>query len=324
MNLINKGDIIEIFSKIEQRGTHYILKKLNLNAKKRTESTFNDPNLLGSNWWIIPEIKRRENQKISGDRNITFDTYLVDRYLNKMQTYRMLSVGCGLGNREIRFAQSEKFSEILGIDLAGNLIDEANKKAQKLDLHNICFEQADFYSYSLQSNHYDIVLFHSSLHHFKNMDMTIARIKNSLKPGGLLVLNEYVGKNRLQFSKEQILEMNKILNTIPENFRTNYLTNQIKKKVYAPGLLRMIISDPSEAIESEKIIPTIHKNFKIIEEKRIGGDLLMMVLKNIAHHFATIDNEEAQMILTNLIQEEDKYLTKTKTPNFIFGVYKKQ
>jgi hypothetical protein len=85
----------------------------------------------------------------------------------------------------------------------------------------------------------------------------------------------------------------------------------------------MLISDPSEAVESESIIPVIHSWFEVLEEKRIGGDLLMMVLKDIAHHFITGDLE-AKEILKRLFEEEENYLMNVKNPDFIFGVYRKK
>lgn len=85
----------------------------------------------------------------------------------------------------------------------------------------------------------------------------------------------------------------------------------------------MLISDPSEAVESESIIPVIHSWFEVLEEKRIGGDLLMMVLKDIAHHFISED-AKAKPVLERLFEEEDKYLIHAATPNFIFGVYRKK
>jgi len=117
--------------------------------------------------------------------------------------------------------------------------------------------------------------------------------------------------------------MNRLLETIPVKYRKRYLTNWLKKKIYAPGLLRMIISDPSEAVESETIRPVIHKNFKIIEERKIGGDLLMMVLKDIAHHFTNNEDPEGKKILKKLFQEEDRYLKETENADFIFGIYQK-
>jgi len=236
---------------------------------------------------------------------------------------KLLSIACGIGNREIRMAESGHFAEGLGLDLSDESINEANRKIEEKKLHNIRFEQADFYSFKLKQNYYDVILFHSALHHFKDIEQIARRVIKALTDDGYLILNEYVGKNRLQFSKEQILEMNRLLNHIPHPYRKRYLTNRLKNKIYAPGLLRMIISDPSEAVESETIRSVIHETFKIIEERKIGGDLLMMVLKDIAHHFTNNDDQESKRVLKKLFQEEDTYLKETETADFIFGVYQK-
>ena len=323
MNLFNKGDIWESITKLRQRGIGYFLSKATLNEKKRTKSTFGQTHKTGSNWWIIPEVKQRENIKISGDPGKTFDVYLAEKYFHKNNKIRLLSVACGTGNREIRMAESNLFEEIHGIDLSDEFIREANQKSKAKKLGNIHFEQADFYSFKIRKDYYDIVLFHSALHHFKNIQHIARRVNDTLKDEGYLILNEYVGKNRLQFTKAQLRTMNSLLPGIPPALRKRYLTSSTKKKIYAPGLLRMIISDPSEAVESETILPVIHENFEIIEEKKTGGDLLMMVLKDIAHNFTGENNHEAKRVLNELFEKEDDYLDKIDTADFIFGVYKR-
>lgn len=323
MNLINRGDFSDILTKISQRGIPYFLSKLNIQSKKRTLSTFNVPDLAGSNWWMIPEVKLRENRKISGNEQTTFDAYLAENYFREDRQYRLLSVGCGLGNREIRMAGNNPSVDIRGVDLAGNLIGKANKRVQEKGLTNIRFEQADFYTYPLEKDSFDAVLFHSGLHHFRNMEQIVVKVREALRPDGILILNEYAGKNRLQFSKPQLAEMNRLLRIIPPEYRTRFLTNRLKKKIYAPGLLRMIVSDPSEAVESEQIREAVHRHFNVLEEKHTGGDLLMMVLKDIAHHFTNPDDAKSKQILDKLFQEEDNYLEKIENPDFIFGIYRK-
>jgi len=134
MNLINKGDFLEAFTKAEQRGVNYFLSKVNSNPRKRTQSTFSLTGAEGSNWWIIPEVKQRENEKISGDSQKTFDIYLAENYFQNKSELKLLSVACGVGNREIRLAESGRFKEVLGIDLSGESIKEANKKANEKNL----------------------------------------------------------------------------------------------------------------------------------------------------------------------------------------------
>ena len=49
----------------------------------------------------------------------------------------------------------------------------------------------------------------------------------------------------------------------------------------------MRLKDPSEAVESDAIIPTIHNLFDVVEERKLGGTLVNLVLDDIAHHFGS-------------------------------------
>ena len=84
----------------------------------------------------------------------------------------------------------------------------------------------------------------------------------------------------------------------------------------------MILADPSECVESENILPAVHKNFITLEEKGIGGNLLMFLFKDIAHHFIS-EKPEIKHMVDQVFEKEDDYL-KTEKSDFVFGVYQKQ
>jgi len=54
MRYITQDDFIETFSKLKQRGLGFLLSKFSLNESKRTISAFNEWDIEGSNWWMIP------------------------------------------------------------------------------------------------------------------------------------------------------------------------------------------------------------------------------------------------------------------------------
>jgi hypothetical protein len=83
----------------------------------------------------------------------------------------------------------------------------------------------------------------------------------------------------------------------------------------------MIIADPSECIESENILPVIHRNFKTIIKKSYSGNVLMGALKNIVHNFVALDVEK-EHVLDDLFSFEDEYLMENPS-DFVLGVYEK-
>jgi hypothetical protein len=57
----------------------------------------------------------------------------------------------------------------------------------------------------------------------------------------------------------------------------------------------MWLSDPSEAVESSDIVPSIHSLFEVLEQKGFGGAILHLLFSGIAHHFVTPDVETRRL-----------------------------
>ena len=144
-----------------------------------------------------------------------------------------------------------------------------------------------------------------------------------LKENGLLIVFEYAGPNRLQWTNEQLDEANEVLRAIPERYRIRFQSKIVKNKIYRPGLWRVRLIDPSEAIDSENMAGALHQHFDILEEKKIGWDISHLVLKDIAHHFLDEEDVEAQKWLRFIFEKEDEYCERTGKSDAIFGVYKK-
>jgi hypothetical protein len=84
----------------------------------------------------------------------------------------------------------------------------------------------------------------------------------------------------------------------------------------------MFLIDPSEAVDSESIIPSIHRHFKIIEEKKLGWDITWLLFKDIAHNFLD-DDKETKGLLRHIFEMEDEYMKMTGRSDATFGIYQK-
>lgn len=317
---IYKGDFIELWIKFQQRGTQFILSKLNPSEKQRTLSAF-EPEFQHANWWIIPEIKKRQNALISGNENELYESFISRNWINAEKRGILISPGCGSGGHEIELAKLNPNLTVIGYDISPELIQEAQEKTQNSGIKNIEFRVADIYQENIVPESVDYFLFHASLHHFKNIQNLLKeKIIPAIKPDGLLFLNEFTGPNRMQYPDDQIKYCNQVLQeTIPVSQRKILGTNLTKNEVYRQGKLRMIISDPSECVDSSSILPELRRQMQVIYEKPIGGNILMPILKHIAHHFVEGQSE----ILNKLFLAEDEYL-KSHDSDFMFGVYQKK
>lgn len=319
---ISIGDFIDLFYKIRQKGFSVLLSRLYFSGKTRTKSKWNNITS-SSDFWIIPEIRRRWNEKCTGDPNLEYEDYIVSRYFSSSASLRMLSVGCGTGSRERKFARYPNFGLIEGIDLASAKIEEARNHASDLNLNNIKYYLGGFDAHGFINGSYDIILFNSSLHHLDDVNsLLVKKVLPLLKDNGYLIIFEYVGPNRLQWTIQQLKFANRILAELPAAYRFRFGGKSIKRRIYRPGLLRMLFVDPSEAIDSESILPSIHKYFKIIEEKKIGWDITHLLFKDIAHNF--LNNEtKTQELLSYIFEKEEEYLSITGRSDAVFGIYQK-
>lgn len=317
---ISIGDFIDIYFKFLLNGRRFFTNRLKLNDISRIKNAWQQNPIPSPHWWSIQQIRERWNKIITGNSTTEYPEFVVKKYLQNKNNLRLISPGCGSGSKETKFAIFKQFSRVEGFDLSPNRIQLAKQNAQQLELKNLHYFVDDVYKHDFGFNQYDVVLFDSCLHHFKNLDQLLEKIYNSITPDGCLIINEYVGPIRFQWKKNQLKQANHCLRLIPPEFRKRWKTNSVKRKIYRPGYLRMILSDPSEAVNSTKILPAIKKRFKRIEEIQYGGDLLHLLFRDIAHNFLQNSNE-TEKILNKLFEIEDEFLKENDHSDFVFGIY---
>jgi SAM-dependent methyltransferase len=324
-NFINVNDFLELYRRLSANPKliSQLTNKIFSEKKKKVKSTWAHIDSPPIHWWNIPEVVERWNLLITGNPQKEYYDYFAGKYLTKDNFYMALSLGCGTGYRELRWAETRKFKSITAYDLSELRIEHAKKVSEEKGFGSIINYQADdIYKIPIKENHYDVILGEQSLHHFAPLEELFLRIKKILKPDGYFVINEYVGPNRFQWKREQVKAADDLLNQLPIKYKYYWRQKSIKKKNYTPSRLRMLMNDPSEAVESENIIPLLNKHFQLVELRNYGGTILQLLFDNIAHNF--INNEiETKRILKSCFDYEDNLLINGNLQNdFVFSVYK--
>ena len=321
-NIINIDDFYDLYYKIQQQGLNVITNRIGISQKSRIKRLWDKNNNPPINWWAIPQVEKRWNKLISNNCNINYQDYFIEKYLKNKENLILLSPGCGNGIKEIKYARHSQFKLVECFDMSSKQVNIAKENARKKSLKNMMFSINDLATFKFKKNHYDVIIFDMILHHIKDVSSILEKVKYSLKNDGLLLVNEYVGPNRFQYTKEQLIKSNQILKKIPKNYRKRWNSHSFKTTVYKPGILRMILADPSEAINSESILPSLNKMFSLIEEKLYGGNLLHLILNDISHHFISVNSETIEL-LNYLFEKEDEFIKKYKVSDFAFCIYKK-
>lgn len=174
----------------------------------------------GLHWTEVPAILRRLNVKVSGDPNTDWISYTLKTHLpNRLPVERSLSLGCGKGWLERQLAALNAFTACDAFDVAPGSIAEARRLASERGFDHIHYAVTDINQITLPPQTYDIVWINSAMHHFERLEHVCAQIQRALKPEGLLVLNEYVGPSRFQFSERQKEAMRAAFSLLPQHYR---------------------------------------------------------------------------------------------------------
>ncbi len=112
----------------------------------------------------------------------------------------VLEVGCGEGNLTIELA--ERGLSVDAMDISEDRIHRARDKSRSLigkeGANMPHFEVADLNMKDLPPARYDVVVAHDALHHILRLDRLLDEIAEALRPGGSLVVYDYVGMRTIR------------------------------------------------------------------------------------------------------------------------------
>ena len=256
----------------------------------------------GRHWKEIPAVKERINSKITGDPKTDIFAYVVHEYFEKQgrEPEKVLTLGCGAGELERSFAKYCRPQRHDAIDISENLIRSAREQA--IAFPYIHYSVADLNNCELAQFEYDLVLAHQSLHHVLNLEKLFDRTRKAMRPGGLFVLDEYVGPSQLQWTDHQLEVINGIMQVLPRWLTVDVETSQQRRNVIRCTREQVAAADPSEAIRSHDILALANDYFKVIEFHAYGGSVLHMLFHMIAGNFLL---EQAKPWLEVIFQIED-------------------
>lgn len=255
-------------------------------------NTDRDPLTNDRSFYLFPPIKSRSCQLIFDEtdvsRNDWCEYWTVEKILkNNIPFKKALSICCGFGSIERSLSKLGVAEKIYGTDISEGAINKAIEKANEENINNIEYFTADLNTHVLPANEYDLIWANGALHHIKDLEYVLMKLYTSLKPGGFMICNEYVGPKYYQFGKIQISLINTLWDILPESLKNIHqvtlkqkVKSTIKKKLKIKNSFEnrpvewFLTNDPSEGISSEKIIPALENTFSQIEIRNFGGTLL--------------------------------------------------
>ena len=245
-------------------------------------------------WGAQPLVRRAINRRVTGDPNRWPMEWFAETYARPPFPLG-LSVGCGAGLLERDVLSKGICDRMEGIDFSEDAIGEARFASEEAHLSGrLEYRVEDINALKLPHSRYDIVFFHGSLHHIRQVERVLVEVRQSLKPGGLVYLDEYMGPSRSEWTDQEWGFARSAFDSLPEQ-----LKNRPQLMIPLP------LDDPSESIRSSAIRPIVARHFEIVEERPYGGNILWFV-------FPCLDMErlrgDSTGALSRLIALEDHLL----------------
>ncbi len=243
-----------------------IAKSWNAKAKQRKRRT---------NYWQFPEIVEQLNIKVCGEPLPGVSHGIAKRLARMGPFERAVAVGCGTATKEKNLLHQGIVQRFDLYDLADERLAVARRLLADAGLDGranlICGDPF------LDTRHeiYDLVCWHSSLHHMPDAYAAVHWSREVLKPGGIFAMWEYTGPSRWQWSDRNLENVNAFRRALPSKIRPENLT------IERPTLAQMMERDPSEAADSSNIRPAVEATFPNVEMINLGGALYSFGLRGI-------------------------------------------
>lgn len=219
-----------------------------------------------------------------------------------------VSIGCGNGSKEVTLLKKGFIERIYGYEISAKRIEECNKRASDNNLADRFFVNYNEGLLPSDGKKYDLVYWDNALHHMENTEEAIKWSYESLNDNGILYIDDYVGTNRMQWTDKELEIANSMRKEMPEEWFINSNSSEWydKRILPRPPLYHYVVEDPTEAKDSENIIPSIKKYFYNPRIVLTGGICYFVAMTGL---YQFINAERDKEVIKYLL-EKDRQFTK--------------
>jgi len=226
--------------------------------------------LAHATWMANTAVLMHLNERATGDPAHDWLSSWAHRWFVGDQL-RVLVLGCGEGWLERAVAQWPFVAHIDAVDFAEEALARAREAAR--DIPKIHYGVVDLNRDELLGDAYDVVVAHSVLHHVEHLEHAYAQLERTMRPNATLILNEYVGPKRFQYSDDVLSIMNTLLACVGQPPKVR------------PTVEEMLANDPTEAVRSDELLAFTERHFEVLERRSIGGTILQHLLYETVREF---------------------------------------
>ena len=240
------------------------------------------------------------------------DGYNLDRVGRRFLTpppARLLALGSGMAFTEEHLLRHDYAQHITAYEMSGSAIERARVRLDDAGLGDrIELRVGDVLQDDVPAGSFDVVFVQAAIHHFDRIDDMFALMHRVLRPGGLLVYDEYIGPDYHMYHAHALAIMDEIDACLAPHYRWDSLARHTRTGVPKPSLEWMLQHDPSEGVHASRILPLTYQWFDVIDRADYGGTIMRPFFTGILRSFDW--NDPKDQTVASLVVLIEQLLTR--------------
>ncbi|TSA18900.1 MAG: class I SAM-dependent methyltransferase [Nitrosopumilales archaeon] len=263
-------------------------------------------------WNNLDLVQQYINENATGNKDTLWQVDILTRFKEYVPFKKVLIIGCGNGWVERQLYDIGVGLHFDAFDILEKYLESAKSLSGNRDIN---YFKADINNLTnLGESTYDAIFNVGVLHHTFRLSLAVWKLSRALKPNGLMFNFDYVGPARNQYSKEHLEILKNTNSELPKRFQSPHPLRPSKRN--------FDFGDPSEAIHSDLVRPTIERFFDITYQRDINGGIAYQILWNNIDEFMKNEQESIQ-VLNFLLRKDEEHTISGKVPVlFWYGVGK--
>ena len=232
-------------------------------------------------------------------------------------------VSIGSGNCDVEIATAAALAAkgltnftIECLDLNETMLARGKQlAAERRVLPFMKFAEGDFNDWRPKQG-YDAVMANQALHHVVNLESLFDSIKRSLKPAGLLVTSDMIGRNGHLRWPEALKIVHEYWRTLPEKYRYNHQLER-REKLYENWDCSQ---EGFEGVRAQDILPLLLERFHFQLFIAFGNVIDVFVDRGFGHNFDAASAEDRAFIDRVEARDEAELLSGRLKPTHMLAV----
>lgn len=228
---------------------------------------------------------------------------------------RMLSLGCGPAFIEEQILERDFAGRIVAYETSEVAVASARERLARTPwAERIEFHCGDALAAGLPDASFDAVFVEAALHHFVELEPTFRLMHRVLRPGGILLFDEYVGPDLQQYPPELEALLGRINACLAPELRRDFETGEVRQSVEACPIEVQMERDPTEGVHASEILPLTYRYFDVVERLDYGGTIVRPIFNRILLNWDLEHDPRDQTIAQLIVLLEQELLRSGAIP----------